>query len=108
MSREQIEEIARVIQENSPLSEISSQDVGEALYNANFRKQEWISVDERLPDKWKKVLCFYPEKDYGSNAVIDYMETDDGHFAEQHQYGKPTHWMPLPEPPKMKGGDGHA
>ena len=35
MSREQIEEIARVIQENSPLSEISSQDVGEALYNAH-------------------------------------------------------------------------
>lgn len=65
---------------------------------------EWISVDERLPKKWQKCLCYYPEKDYGSNVVVDYAETDDGSFAEQFQFGKPSHWMPLPEVPKMKGG----
>ena len=76
----------------------------ERFYNADYRKQAWISVEERLPKKWKHVLCYYPEKDYGSKVVVDYAETDDGYFAEQYLFGKPSHWMPLPEPPSaMKG-----
>jgi hypothetical protein len=65
---------------------------------------EWISVDERVPKKRQRCLCYYPEKDYGSKVVVDYAETDNGGFAEQFQFGKPSHWMPLPEAPKMKGG----
>lgn len=76
----------------------------EVSYNAGYHKQAWISVEERLPEKRKHVLCYYPEKDYGSKVVVDYAETDDGYFSEQFQYGKPSHWMPLPPPPKMKGG----
>ena len=76
----------------------------EALYNAGYRKQEWISVEDMIPKKWQKCLCYYPEKDYGSKVVVDYAETDNGGFAEQFQFGKPSHWMPLPEAPKMKGG----
>lgn len=67
-------------------------------------KSEWISVEERSPEKSTMVLCFYPGKDYGSKCVVDYAETDNGHFAEQFRYGTPSHWMPLPEPPQMKGG----
>lgn len=62
---------------------------------------EWISVEDRLPEKFADVLCLYRSRDYGSNTiVVDYMETDDGYFSEQFKYGVPTHWMPLPEPPK--------
>jgi hypothetical protein len=62
---------------------------------------EWISVEDRLPEKFADVLCLYPSRGYRSNTmVVDYMETEDGYFAEQFKYGVPTHWMPLPEPPK--------
>ena len=60
---------------------------------------EWINVKDRLPEMFKYVICFCPEKDYGSKIVVDYAETDGG-FAERIRYGKTTHWMPLPEPPK--------
>ncbi len=63
---------------------------------------EWISVEDRLPEKFTNVLCLYPEKSYGSNIVVDYMESDRGYFAEQFRYGEPTHWMPLPTiPPEI-------
>ena len=74
------------------------------LVYKGYRKQEWIGVEERVPKKRQKCLCYYPEKDYGSKVVVDYVETDNGGFAEQYQFGKPSHWMPLPKPPKMKGG----
>lgn len=81
------------------------QRVAKEIVNHGYRKQEWTSVDERFPEKWQKCLCYYPEKDYGSKVVVDYAETDKGGFAEQFQFGKPSHWMPLPEAPKMKRGD---
>ncbi len=61
---------------------------------------EWISVKDRLPEKFKDVLCFFPKKDYGNMMAVDYMETEDGWFARQLKWGVPTHWMPLPEPPE--------
>jgi hypothetical protein len=63
---------------------------------------EWISVEDRLPEKFTNVLCLYPSKNYESNIVVDYMESDRGYFAEQFRYGEPTHWMPLPQPPTEK------
>lgn len=84
----------------------------EALYNANFRKQEWISVDERLPDKGGKYLV-YRELCNGLSLmnIINYDPNYDGHamwFLFDGEWGdcevnNVTHWMPLPEPPKMKG-----
>lgn len=72
----------------------------EHLYNAGYRKQEWISVDDRLPT-WEdgKVLI------YTTHGISIAQRTT----SERWQGGlaKPkwiTHWMPLPEPPKMKGG----
>lgn len=63
---------------------------------------EWISVKDWLPEKGTYALCFYPNKDYGNKIVVDYTETNDGHFAEQFQFGEPSHWMPLPEAPNSK------
>lgn len=118
--KEQIEEMARIISapcracqtcdgcnfEGTSTDEIECFDLFSAseVYNAGYRKQEWISVEERLPEKGQHVLCLYPQKDYGSKCVVDYAETADGFFAEQYLFERPSHWMPLPEPPKMKGG----
>lgn len=75
----------------------------EAIYDLGYRKQsKWISVEDRLPEKFVDVLCWYPTKNYGSNIAIDYMESDRGYFAHQFKYGEPTHWIPLPAPPTEK------
>lgn len=65
----------------------------------------WISVQERLP-----------EPDYMGNAVAVLVYLPRGKdvciaFCDNDEYGvrwqckstdKPTHWMPLPEPPEVK------
>jgi hypothetical protein len=67
------------------------------LYNAGYRKQEWISVDERLPEIYQDVLW-----SDGRSIGMDF-RTFDGKWCDGDCH-EPTHWQPLPEPPKMKGG----
>ena len=81
--------------------------LAEALYNADYRKQSgWISVEERLPQVTGKYICCV--KDKGGNTwtvPADWnleMKMWFGEFGEIKNMV--THWMPLPEPPKMKGG----
>ena len=95
--------------------------MAERLYNAGYRKQEWISVEDRLPEiegdartwgelkiqKSVRVLCACKQKSgkvfvkegycelWGSRVVWKIPGTVDS----------VTHWMPLPEAPKMKGGE---
>lgn len=64
--------------------------------------RKWISVEDRLPKRFENVLCYYPEKDYGSRIMISYNESTADEptvFSEQHRWGKVTHWMPLPQQP---------
>ena len=81
-------------------------DVVEML-EKGYRKQEWISVEERLPEKDIEVLVALK---IGDRVSVD---TDRIYFGKWLNYGKfgcacekgyVTHWMPLPEAPKMKGG----
>lgn len=99
------------------------------LIEKGYRKQEWIIVDERLPEEKSTEQKFYDietlalldvevrrvsdevlvtVKDIGGG--FDFVTTDctiEGKWQnwENGDY-MVTHWMPLPEPPKMKGGDG--
>lgn len=62
----------------------------------------WISVEERLPEDFQKVLVFWWEH---SEPMIDtaFWQKDAKHFDGQHwvrMEDKVTHWRPLPEPPK--------
>ncbi len=59
---------------------------------------EWISVEERLPEKRKWVLCLCRT---GSQDVL-WRQNDGWYHDHYHQYMSEfvTHWMPLPEPPK--------
>lgn len=87
-------------------------------------KQEWISVEDRLPEiecdtrTWGelkirnsvRVLCTCKQKSGKILVKEGYCEVW-GDSNSQRVYwkipgsiDKVTHWMPLPEPPKMKGG----
>lgn len=79
----------------------NTKQVAEHLIANSVTVQEWISVDDRLPEE--KVNCIVHYK----HAYCD----NDGYWAigtcfydgEKFQIGlayKVTHWMPLPQPPK--------
>jgi hypothetical protein len=69
----------------------------ERIYCAGYSRQAWISVDERLPQKHDEVLVFCD-----GARQLDFI-CSSGRWYD-HDHKKVTHWMPLPEPPKMKGG----
>ncbi|MBR3587359.1 MAG: DUF551 domain-containing protein [Oscillospiraceae bacterium] len=68
----------------------------------------WVPVTERLPKKMQYVLVRYKNNDmavaswFGGDEHIRFWRamTDEGWCADCDT--EPTHWMPLPEPPKEK------
>ena len=67
--------------------------------------QEWISVDDRLPNPWKRVLI-YSRHDFCEVAFYigvpgKWRVTWNHEMLDDDSV---THWMPLPEPPK-EGAD---
>lgn len=92
----------------------------EAAWNAGMEsqiaakgKQEWISVDDRLPQYGEAVLLAAPTV----QKVIYMLDGDDGvpdwfepYFFDHDNelkigWNKPTHWMPLPDRPSPPGAD---
>ena len=62
--------------------------------------QEWISVDERLPDDNDRVIAFRPNEPETSAYKYCIMWGWSVKVSlKQHSRGI-THWMPLPQPPK--------
>lgn len=70
-------------------------------------KSEWISVDERLPENdTERVLVHLSDCSFTKPIGFNKLDTDryvDGKWVRWSKYV--THWMPLPEPPQMKGGE---
>lgn len=71
----------------------------EMLYEAGYRKQAWISVEERLPEREGKYLAYTIRGTIEMARCYSYYVNDKPQFDYWI-----THWMPLPEPPK--GGEG--
>ena len=75
--------------------------IADFLIHSGVTVQEWISVDERLPEE--KVNCIVHYKhaycdndDYWAIGICFY----DGEKFQMNWSYKVTHWMPLPQPPK--------
>lgn len=65
-------------------------------------KSAWISVDERLPEECTHVIVHdedgtVGEAFYSRGGYFEWVANEGIAFS--------THWMPLPEPPMMKGGE---
>ena len=74
---------------------------------AGYRKQEWISVDERLPEEnGRYLVCVVIRHlafgDLTMVVIMGYNKTNGFDVVSGEE--TVTHWMPLPELPKMKGG----
>ena len=86
----------------------SFEDVADHLIMNGVTVQEWISVDDRLPDQSGEVLVIVsgnPQKNITLNCAYELAEYDPysgwimGMWPEWED-AVVTHWMPLPEPPK--------
>ena len=78
------------------------QEIAYGLYNADYRKKnegEWISVEERLPERCGYYLGCTHKSVIMIAPFFPYTLNDEPQFKYDV-----THWMPLPEPPMMKGG----
>lgn len=60
----------------------------------------WISVEDKYPDCYHRVLCHRPDKHTVIGRAI--VGTNFCHFKGEDgfQLLEVTHWQPLPEPPK--------
>jgi hypothetical protein len=158
MSRDnQIEEMAKILIDYKNKNHIMAStvilaDYAEELYNAGYRKQEWISVEERLPEENEYVLIWVGNVQVAriekGITEQDRQKMVNGEIEDRIEYGwslstglmplkrsrlykgcdvqgnnrvpycwkanggpmewfgqNVTHWMPLPEPPKIKGGE---
>ena len=75
----------------------------------NYRVvMEWISVNDRLPEEEGDYLTHWAGSSYRPNDICYYNSKLSNQFdtsgwvllrAPTHE-ANPTHWMPLPEPPK--------
>ena len=77
--------------------------IADHLISNGVTVQEWISVEDRLPEE--KVNCIVHYKhaycdndDYWAIGICFY----DGEKFQMDWSYKVTHWMPLPKPPKGK------
>lgn len=78
-------------------SAIDNETLAEDIYNwvgKGEPVQDWISVDDRLPESFESVLVFRDGK-----ITIDHHE-ENGWFAYDFNGKRATHWMPIPKPPK--------
>ena len=57
---------------------------------------QWISVDDRLPEEGVTVLTHHPGY---TDCYMGYQEHNHWEF-DGGLVPDPSHWMPLPEPPK--------
>ena len=74
-----------------------------ARFPAVEAEPKWISVDERAPKDCKERVLV----SFNADCIVGYprIDTDRLYRGMWVRYGdNVTHWMPLPEPPKMDGG----
>jgi hypothetical protein len=114
-----IEEMAKVIEKTEQIARDahcglpSPRMYAKDLYWHVYRKQsEWISVEERLPtgsnkgDMPENIIAYTSNGEVATgwlNVETWYLLYGDNDEHYRHGMGYVTHWMPLPEPPVMKG-----
>ncbi len=76
--------------------------VADYLLDSGVTVQEWISVDDMLPDPFVSVLVQMPGEE-PFPTVREGFISNDGIWQSamfRREPGEVTHWMPMPQPPK--------
>ena len=82
----------------------TSAEIAENLLDSGVTVQEWISVDDRLPEPFVSVLAFIPSEEplptVHESYIADHSVWVCILTAERYKTGEVTHWKPMPKPPK--------
>lgn len=70
---------------------------------------EWIKVEDKLPKDGENVIGFWPSRNGkkidGKNFAVTKFADDNSWWSLEDKdvdFCFPSHWMPLPEPPKQE------
>ena len=91
-----IEILSKPIFQNELVDQIEA--VADYLLDSGVTVQEWISVDDRLPDDNDRVIAFRPNEPETSGYKYCVMWGWSVKASLKHR--GITHWMDMPQPPK--------
>ena len=76
--------------------------LADCLINKGVTVQEWISVNDRLPETGGYVVCIAKRNPFSRfMPMVARIEKNGWVNPITEQYiSEVTHWMPLPQPPK--------
>ena len=100
--------IERLVEERDAYRKVMTDEHNRAAKLIWDKEHCWIPVTERLPEEKTYVLILFDTIAGKMQGVCFLYKDDDGHncWMWLDRLGKnlfgiqPTHWMPLPEPPK--------
>ena len=80
----------------------TSEEIAENLLENGVTVQEWISVDDKLPEVGGYVVCIAKRNPFSRfMPMVARIEKNGWVNPITEQYiSDVTHWMPLPHPPK--------
>ena len=96
-----IEELTLAIEKLTLIAESNERSAARWAETAGKAVEQiprWISVTERLPEKWTWVLVCFEGADIPSTGFVN--SAGDWIGEDMYTNYDVTHWMPLPEPPK--------
>ncbi|EGM7736629.1 DUF551 domain-containing protein [Escherichia albertii] len=114
---EEAEELARIALASLEVEPVSqTYKLNELSGNSPVTPDGWISCSERMPEMGER-QCYVLAADFKNNYPPNIPNTQVGVYGDWFNDGNPTwddgdgedlylkevtHWMPLPEPPRLK------
>ena len=103
--REKLVELVNDVLRYLPWGEIqkdTAERIVDRMMDHDVTVQEWIPVDERMPEDGGYVVCIAKRNPFSRfMPMVARIEKNGWANPITEQYiSEVTHWMPLPEPPK--------
>ena len=97
------EKLVELIAETIELYPSEREELADGLIANGVTVQEWISVKDRLPEAGGYVVCIAKRNPFSRfMPMVARIEKNGWVNPITEQYiSEVTHWMPMPQPPKM-------
>ena len=92
------EKLVELIAETIELYPSEREELADGLIAHGVTVQEWISVDERLPDDNDRVIAFRPNEP--ETSAYKYCIMWGWSVTASLKHRGITHWREMPQPPK--------